>query len=808
MRTQKRIRYFIQGPPQRPLRFMFLPPIRTIALSVAAAAAAMAAVSAAGAAQNVQKSAVRVQLDSVDKLEPQRAEGSNDAASFVTADRIEGNPQDALHLIGNAEIRRGGSVLKADRITYVQATDEVTAEGRARISRQGASFSGPSMKFRITSRSGSMSDAEYEYAPRNIRGCAKNIKFLSGDRTTLEDATVTTCKRDDEAWYIKLNELEIDEYDQTASGTGATLHFKGVPIFGTPWFSFPIGQERRSGFLTPTYGMSSTRGLDLSLPYYFNLAPNYDYTLTPRIMSKRGIMIGNEARLKLENLDAQVNFDWLPHDSETNDSRYGMHVQTHYQREKLAFDVDYNRVSDDDYISDFSGNIRESSEAVLPQDYALSWTDTYWNSTLRVTKNQTLDIDDDDVIEPYERVPQWTVNGYAADFHGFELSTTLEATRFQHHERIGGDRFVLDQSVSYPFRGAGWFIVPKAQVIGAYYELTDMKKSFTERNGFTEGYTNRTPSYFVPSLSLDAGLVFERDSSWFGRSAYQTLEPRIYYAYTPYRNQEDIPIFDTTIADLNFATLFTSNQFSGYDRVSEANQLTSVLSTRFIDKESGLELFRASIGQRQYFSDQNVGFLNLQSERDYFQTTGVTDGRRSDVRSDLLASIGARLTRSLAANATAQYSSADSRFMKVNAGVTWSPKRMSTIGLYYRYNYSATVASAEDDENIKQIDLAVQWPLTERLYALFRYNYSLYKKKPIEMIGGIEYMHDCWTLRLAAQRYTTASNKDEANFFLQLELNGLGSIGTSPISELRRNIRGYQTRETLPITPGAYDYYE
>ncbi len=764
----------------------------------------MTGFSPAAAGENSAASALKVKLDSADRLDPQRASAGNDAASFVAADKIEGNPSDTLHLTGNAEIRRGGSVLRADRITYVQETDEATAEGNARISRLGASFSGPSMKFRITSRSGSMENAEYEYAPRNIRGCAKNVKFLSGDRTTFEDATITTCRRDDESWYIKLNELEIDEYDQSATGTGATLHFKGVPIFGTPWFQFPISQDRRSGFLTPAYGMSTTRGLDLSIPYYFNIAPNYDYTLTPRVMTKRGLMLGNEARVKFEHLDAQLNFDWLPEDREAKDSRYGMRFQSHYRNGKLAFDVDYNRVSDDDYISDFSGNIRESSEAVLPQEYTLRYTDTYWNSTIRVTKNQTLEIDDDDVVEPYERVPQLIWNGYNADYYGFELSTTLEATRFQHRNRIGGDRFIFDQAVSYPMRSAGWFLIPKARFIGAWYDLADLSKSVTQQNGEFDGYTNRNPTRFSPIFSIDGGLVFERDSSWFGRSAYQTLEPRVYYLYSPYRNQEEIPIFDTTIADLNFATLFTENQFAGYDRISQANQITTALSTRYIDKASGLELFRASIGQRQYFSDQNVDFLYKRSDFDYFSGSSTISARRTDVRSDLLASAGARLTRSITTDATLQYSSAHSRVQKATAGIAWRPKPMQTVGLYYRYNYSQDVA----DDNIKQVDFAVQWPITERLYALFRYNYSFLTHKTIEMIGGFEYLHDCWTLRFAAQRYVTASNKEESNFFLQLELNGLASIGTSPLSELRRNIRGYQTRETLAATPDPYDYYE
>lgn len=770
---------------------MHLPPVRALALSVAAALAAFCAAARADAAP-ASSGALRVDLESVTSLSPDRAEADGEAASFVAAERIEGSPDDVLHLSGDAEIRRAGAVLRADSITYTQRTDEVEAKGNARLSRQGASFAGPSMKFRLTSRQGSMDEAEWEYAPRNLRGCAKNVRFLSGDRTTFEDVTISTCKRDDEAWFISLNDLEIDEYDQSASGNGAVLHFQGVPILASPWFAFPISQERRSGLLTPVYGMSSTRGVDIAVPYYFNIAPNYDYTLTPRVMTKRGVMIGNEARFKYDEFETSVNFDYLPDDRLYDDSRWGARIQADYHRGKLGFSADYNRVSDDDYVTDFSGSIRESSEAVLPQDYQLTWTDTYWNAQLRVTKNQTLDITGVQQVIPYERVPQATVNGYAADFHGFELATTLEATRFTHPSRIGGTRVAASQSVSYPFRGAGWFVVPKAEFLGVWYELSDMNRSAY--------YQNRTPSRFTPTLTLDAGLEFERDARFLGRDAYQTLEPRIYYAYTPYRDQSDIPLFDSTSADLSFATLFTPNLFSGYDRVSEANQLTTVVSSRWIDKESGLELFRASVGQRQYFSDQRVDFLNA-GDADYFAAAQ----QQANVRSDLLASVGARLTRSLYASANTQYSSSLNRMVNVKTGLTWSPKRMSTVGLYYRYNYAANETS---EDNIKQVDLQIQWPIWNRLYGLFRYNYSLHKRKPIELIGGFEYIHDCWTLRFAAQRYTTASNEQESNFFLQLELNGLGSIGINPLSELRRNIRGYQTTGALPTTSGPYDFYE
>lgn len=736
--------------------------------------------------------AVRVKLDSVRSLDPSLGAPSNDAASFIEADRMEGSADDELHLYGNAQIRRGGTVLSADRITYRHAEDTVEAAGNARIARQGASFSGPSMLFRITSRSGEMPDAEWEYAPRNLRGCAKNIKFLSGDNTTMEDVTITTCRRDDEAWFIRMNELEIDEYDQSASGTGATLHFQGVPILGSPWFAFPISNQRRSGFLTPTYGMSSTRGVDLSIPYNFNIAPNYDYTLTPRIMTKRGVMMGNQFRFLLPNVEGELNLDYLPNDREYDDDRYGLRFEGEYRRDKLGFTVDYNRVSDDSYISDFSGNIRESSESVLPQEYTLTYDETYWNTFLRVTKNQTLDIENLDT-EPYERVPQFLWRGHTGDFNGFELETVLEATRFQHtrSDYVDGSRFVFHQTVSYPLAGPGWFITPKAQFLATSYDLDSR-----------DYINNTTPGMTVPTLSLDAGLVFERDSTWFGRDAYQTLEPRIFYAWTPYRDQSEIPIFDSTIADLNFTTLFTENVYSGYDRVSEANQLTAVLSTRYIDKKTGLELFRASVGQRQYFNDQRVTFPEG-SPYYWYRDDGRVVGEQ-EVRSDLLASVGARLTRNITSSAAAQYSSAQNRFVKTNAGLRWMPKPMSLMGLYYRYNYSPDDAY----NHIKQVDFAMQWPLTERLYGLFRYNYSLRGSKPLEVIGGLEYHHDCWIFRAVAQRYTTTSNEEETNFFLQLELSGLGSIGNNPLSELQRNIKGYQTRTSAPMTSAPYDYYE
>ncbi len=756
---------------------MFLPRPRQLVLCLASCLALLAAHSA---------HADSVKLESVTSLDPKNLESNGDMASVVSADRIEGNPEDKLHLIGNAEVRRGGAILKGDRITYTQATDEVESVGHARLYRLGTSFSGPSMKYRLTERSGEMTDAEYEYAPRKLRGCAKNIRFLSGDTTSMEGVKVTTCPRDEEAWFIQLDRLEIDEYDQMAKGSWATLHFMGVPILGSPWFMFPIGNERRSGFLVPTMGMSSSRGIDVTIPYYFNIAPNYDLTLTPRVMTKRGAMLRTESRLLLDHLQAELYYDILPHDKETKTDRSSVHLKGLYQNGPWTANVNYNRVSDDDFISDFSGNIRESSVSILPQDFSLQYAKSpYWNAEISVNKNQTIRSS----VIPYEKIPSVSLNGYIGDWNGFELTTYLNATRFQHQSKIEGDRFIAQQSIAYPLRGSAWFMTPKVSMLGVWYQLQDID-SHPE-------YTNKSPSRITPTMSLDTGLILERNAEWFGRAARQTLEPRVYYTYTPYRNQDDIPIFDTWVADLNMTSLFSENAFTGYDRVSEANQLSTALTTRYLDQGTGVELFRATIGQRQYFNDQRVGFSSEYSTQTNPTRVGVN-------RSDIFASVGARLSQSLRGDSTMQYSTSEGRFVKAMAGVRWQPRPMSVVGLYYRFNDRTSI----EEDRIKQIDLALQWPLTERLFALMRYNYSLNKRAPIEELIGFEYIHNCWTFRIVAQRYNTEYDTRESNFFLQLELNGLGSIGSNPDTVLSRNIQGYQAPSLVPDNIGQYDYYE
>ena len=718
----------------------------------------------------------RPQLKLERQLDENRAPVRDHAPTFARALSVEGTVDERLILRGDAEIRRGGTVLRGDTITYTQATDIVNVEGQARVFRDGASFTGPRLDFRVDAQTGTMPDATFTYAARQGRGDAGLVEFLGSDRARMERARFTTCGPGDNAWWVQAEAIEFDGLDETATATFATLYFKGLPVLASPILSFPTSDRRKSGFLTPSFGLSSTLGTDISTPYYFNLAPNYDYTLTPRIMTKRGVLFENELRYLSPTQRATLVYDVIAKDREFGTSRDFAAVRYEYASPSgFAAGVNYNRASDDRYFVDFATNIVDTSQKVLPQDGYLAYNQTYWNTAVRVTKNQVLQDPDlsQPVAKPYERVPQATLNGYIADWRGFEAAAALDGTRFEHPTLEKGNRYVADIRTAYPILAPGWFVIPRARVSSTAY---DLDPAFHP--------TDSTPTRTLPILSLDTGLIFERDVGWFGRAAQQTLEPRLFYAYIPFRDQSNLPNFDSALSDLNYSQLFTENIYSGSDRISEANQLTAALSTRILDAETGAERLRASIGQRYYFTDQRV--------------TLPGESPRTSSATDVLGAVTAQLGRSWAIDLAAQYAAEPGEFVRATAGVRWQPRRASVLTAYYRYQ----------PDGISQVDISGQWPLSNRWYAVGRVNYSLEDKRLIDLVAALEYQQDCWLLRFAVQRFATTAQTATTNFYLQLELNGLTSVGSSAANLLQRNIPGYQLLNPVPREPGRFEYYE
>ncbi|MBQ8829809.1 MAG: LPS-assembly protein LptD [Burkholderiaceae bacterium] len=752
-----------------------------------------------GVAQGIRlQNTSALNLNFAKKLDDSAPNVSDGTSTYLSAYRMDGASDEELNLYDNAEVRRGGVVLRGDKITYTFSTDEVVSRGNALVARNGAVFEGPELVYRLDAQTGNMPNAHFLYIPNRLRGTSDKLEFLGDGKARFCNAIITTCQEGDDSWWISADSIDLDQTDETAVGENAKLYVGGIPIFATPYLSFPVTSKRKSGFLTPKFGMSSTLGVNFSAPYYWNIAPNYDYTITPQPMTKRGILLGNEFRYLQPNFGGQITYDILWKDRELDRKRYGMEWQHYWKHSSgLSFGADYNRVSDDDYISDFSSNLRESSESVLPQNFWLSYGRTYWSTSLRVSKNQTLHIDGVNFDKPYEKLPEYSLNGYVADFHGFVLSSRFTATRFvngkygqNEREKPSGDgvRTLFNNSISYPMQGPFWFITPKVEYSMAWY---NMDIDSTNRN-----YVDETSRRFLPIYSIDAGLIFERETSILGRLTEQTLEPRLYYAYIPYRNQSRMPNFDSSSVDMNFGQLFSPNIYTGWDRIAEANQLSGTVTTRLLDSNSGEEWFNATVGQRYYFSDQRVhlGFTNTQTKA---------------MKSDLLFATQFSFFKDLKVEAGAQYSTQLSRMSKASVGARYTPKENSVIGVYYRYNYDRDIYGNRDvDNDIKQLDFQVQWPVSQDLYVLGRYNYSFYDKKGIESILGLEYRAGCWTLRTAIQQYTTSSSEKTTSFFLELELLGFGSFGVSPIAALRDNITGYQPIGPQPVEVGRYDYYE
>jgi len=799
------------------------PAAASTATPVACSAAPPTAVPAAcSAAPPVPPKAPPLKLRSERRLGASRGAKAGGGPVYLKAEHVQGEFDDHAALQGAVELRREGLVLRGDRAEYAFASDQVEVHGKVRLADRGAAFEGPSLKLRIEAQTGQMPNASYRYDAKGGRGESRLIEFLGADDIRMHDATYTTCRPGDASWWIRAETLDINRDEQEAVAHNTTLFFEGVPVFVTPYFDLPLGDQRRSGLLTPGFYQNSRLGQEFIVPFYLNIAPNRDYTFTPDVMPRRGVLMGNEFRFLEPEVRGQLDYDLMPNDRTTGNMRDHIRLQTQYAAWSgaalpagdaniahltgLSFDMDYNRVSDDNYLVDFSHNIVSASPEVLPQEAAVRYVQPYWDATLRLAKSQTLvSLLAAYDSGPYERAPEFTLNGMRTDWHGFDVGGVIDSTRFQHpainplfvspvaNSKIytaawfaqDGTRFTANPSLSYPILAPGWFVVPKVQWNYTQYGLDP-----------TYSAGSSTAARSLPLASLDAGLVFERGAQWLGRDAHQTLEPRAYYAFVPYRNQDRLPNFDSADADFTFAQLFTENAFTGGDRISQANQVTTALVSRIIDDETGAERLRLALGQRYYFGSQLV--------------TLPGEVPRTNLSSDVVFLASASMGRKWSMDLGLDYSTVSSQFTLATLGIRWQPRPASVLNFSYRY-ISTSLASSLID----QFRSSVQWPLSRRWYGVGALDYSIADHGWVESVAGLEYKADCWVGRFVLSRYAVALPNSEAftnnyttAWFFQIELNGLTSVGTSPLDQLQRSITGFQRINPLAAPGGPFDHYE
>ncbi|WP_438859938.1 LPS-assembly protein LptD, partial [Achromobacter spanius] len=588
------------------------------------------------------------------------------------------------------------------------------------------------------------------------------------------------------------------------------------PILASPYMTFPVKKERKSGFLMPTYGTTSQGGFDFSLPYYLNLAPNYDLTLQPRYFSKRGMQLGGEFRYLGSSYVGTIDGAYLPNDNVTSEDRW-MYWWRHQQTFSHGFYADWDlaKVSDDDYFRDISQlGLNQASTTYLPQRGRVGWASNYWSAYAQVYKYQTLQDPDAPLVPPYDKEPELYLRGARYDWGGFDVDWTSTAVRFRRPDfgstvrYPDGDRLQSYPTVSYPIVRPGWFIIPKAGVNYTQYQTKWYGEDALGLNGGSADGLPRSQSRTVPIMSLDAGLIFERDTSLFGKASTQTLEPRLYYLRVPYRDQSKMPVYDTSLADFSFSQAFEENIYTGgWDRISNANQLTAALTTRWLDANTGFERMSLAVAQRLYFEDQEV--------------TLPGETPRENVRSDFLVGASAALTDTLSTDVAAQYNPYDNQWSRGLVSARWSPQRLTTVAVSYRYQRDPQPGVQYQPQGQNQVSLAVQWPFSNRWYGVGRVDYSLRSgpsstvanttesPRVTQAIAGLEYKGDCcWVGRVVYQRYAVSATDANSAVFFQLELSGLGSLGTDPMNLLNRSIPGY-TSITPPVPAGTtFERYE
>jgi LPS-assembly protein len=735
----------------------------------------------------------------------------NDMSAFTIADKMETDEQGRVILKGSAEVRRIDSVVKGDYIDYDRATGQARVRGNGLIMRDGGVVTGSSLDFNVNSDTGEVYDANFWTGATGGSGTASHVDIFSKTRMRLKDATYAGCPCPDPAWYISSPQVDLDFDENEGVARHGVLYFKDVPILYSPYLTFPVKKERKSGFLLPTYGTTSRSGFEFTLPYYFNLAPNYDATLSPRYLSKRGLQLGGQFRYLGRGYSGQIDGTYLPSDNQTGEKRWlfmSQHKHNFGNGFRAVFDI--RRVSDDDYFRDFSSfGLRDSTVSYLPSTARLYWSGyKYFSARLSVNKYQTLqDSTRGSYIRPqYDREPELFVRGARYNWGGFDLVSENYATKFKmpfysgrysgsvydpwrsRHIAPDGTRLSSYTTLSYPIVRAGWYVTPKIGLHMSQYSTDWYRDDLPTYAGRPDTITR-----VLPIASIDAGMTFERNTTLFGNKSIQTLEPRIYYLRVPYRDQSDIPIYDTSIATFNFAQAFDENIFSGgWDRIANANQVTVGLTTRWLDEDTGFERLSLSAAQRLYFEDQKV---SLRSET-----------LRTNHKSDYLFGASAALTDKLNVRFDAQYNPDSRDRNRMSIGLRWLPKRLTTLSLSYRYERDPRLIADPtldiDEENLRtreQVSLAGQWPITKKIYAMGRYDYSF----------GLEYKGDCcWTARVVMQRYAVSREDVNSAIFFQLELAGLGSIGSDPMSLLRDRVIGYES--VNPPTPEktTFERYE
>lgn len=684
--------------------------------------------------------------------------GPDGPAIELEGDEVEAIGEDSVSLKGNATMQRGAQAMQGDVLTYHRGSGEIEGQGDLTFySAQGDRIEADYLRMHVETRIGEADDVSYRIARRGdkhedptrayirARGTADKAYMEGHDVTRLQGATYTTCNEGDDSVVLYADEIILDQGTGRGLAKNLKVEFKNVPIFYFPRLSFPISDERKTGFLFPSFGAQEGSGFVLATPFYWNIAPNYDFTLYPRLYTKRGVQAGGEFRYLTDSMEGSLYGEFLPSDSQFGDDRSAVHLR-HDQdfTDRIYGSIDAQHVSDDQYLDDFSNDLEISSATTLPQQARLNYSGPIWDLQARLFAYQTIDQTIPEAAEPYNRLPQLTADAeYDFSPYDIEFEFEGEAVNFVQSALDDGWRLDATPSVKKEFETLWGYVEPKLAIRQSNY--------FLDRGAGLDDNLSRT----LPVLSVDSGIFLERQTSWLDKPFIQTLEPRLFYLYIPEENQDEFPNFDTGPINLNnFGNIYRESRFFGADRVGDTNQVTAGLTSRMLDAETGNEWMSASLGMIFFLEDREI---NLDPDL-------VLD----DSTSDFLAEFSARLTDRWRSFGFVQWDTQDSEVNEGKFDLRYRQEARRYVDLSYRFSRDRT----------EQLRIDSVWRVLPRWTLLFEDRYSIREEENLETSVGLEYNGCCYRVRGFFQRRAESNDTYRNAIVFELELTGLASIRT------------------------------
>lgn len=697
----------------------------------------------------------------------------------ITADKADLEQDGVSVLQGNVEITRDRQQVSADTITYNKPENTADLEGNVEYWDEAVYLSGDKGHVEFDGETGRFENSRYIIKDNRARGTAGKLFHEYDSKTKLEDVDYTTCDPEDNFWKLSASEINLDHEINWGDARNVVFRIKDIPVLYTPYISFPLSDERKTGFLFPSFGNSNRNGAEIETPFYWNIAPEMDAILTPRILSDSGVMLMGQFRYLLARGEGILNAEYLPSDNDFNNEDRNLIGFTHNQLfgDTGKLFLTYNRVSDKEYFEDFGSNLSVTSTRYLERRAEASYSGNWWNLSGRVQDYQTVDRSIPVTSRPYKRLPQINFNAYSPrNNRQFNYQVKSEISYFDRGDSNGvvtdvndGLRFDLLPSVSYPIYNASAFVEPKLGLRFTQYDLPD------------SGTFDSNPNRILPIVSVDSGIFLERDTTLFNTSFLQTLEPRLFYLYIPEDDQDDLPVFDTGQFDFSFDSLFRVDRFSGPDRVGDANQFTVALTSRLINQTTGRDSGYVSLGQIYFLKD-----------RDVFLPGGKT---RDEDSSPIVAEIGTVIAGDWKLRGNMQWDPNNNKTEKLVGLMQYNPAPDKVVNLGYRVRRTTdSLTSSVTVTDIEQSDFSFHWPVNQNWSAVGRWTYATADEKTIDLFGGVEYDSCCWGFRVVGRRFLTDADGDsDVGIFLQLELKGLAGLGKSTVEFLEENLPGYQS---------------